>query len=144
MFNGLRSFTEEIHAQLLELGTHQGLGEIIAILEGLNLELGAHLVRKSALRLLDFTLVLAESALVLQHVSTSHGLVCLGEVIHNAVVKVLPTKVRVTSGSQHLKHTNRQERNVESATTKVVHDDLRLATLLVKIVCDGWPRPLAR
>jgi hypothetical protein len=70
------------------------------------------------------------------------GLICLGEVIRNAVVEVLPTKVRVTGDSEHLKHTivNRQERNIESATTEVIHDDLRLATLLVKTVCNGRGR----
>lgn len=48
------------------------------------------------------------------------------------VVKVLSTKVRVTGGSEQ----------PESATTKVVHDDLRLATFLVKTVCDGRGRRL--
>jgi hypothetical protein len=40
-------------------------------------------------------------------------------------------------GSEHLKYTiiNRQERRIESATAKVVHDDLRLATLLVETIC---------
>ena len=67
-------------------------------------------------------LELAEGVLVLQHVSTILGLICLGEVIQNAVVKVLPTKVCVTSDSEHLKHTiiNQQERNIESATAEVI------------------------
>jgi|ERR1700733_11958272 len=47
LFNGLESFTEEIeiHVQLVELGGCQGQGEIIAVLEGLNLDLGIHLAR---------------------------------------------------------------------------------------------------
>ena len=69
LFDGLESFTEEVHVQLLKLGECQGLGEIISILKGLDFEPGAHLARKSAFSLLDFTLELAGSALVLRHVA---------------------------------------------------------------------------
>ena len=42
---------EQVHVQLLKLGMHQGLRQIIAILEGLNFKLGAHLAGQYVLGL---------------------------------------------------------------------------------------------
>jgi hypothetical protein len=144
LLNGLESFTEQVYVQFLKLGARQGLREIVAVLEGLDFELSAHLAGKGALGLLDFTLELTEGALVLRDVGTRFGLVGLDEVVYDAVIEILTTKVGITSGSEYFEHTiiNREERYIESTATEVVHDDLRFATLLIEAVRDGGGRGL--
>jgi len=52
----------------------------------------------------------------------------------------------VTGGGEHLEHAiiNRQERDIESATAEIAHDDLRLATLLVKVIRGFTQRSILR
>ena len=63
----------------------------------------------------------------------------LGEVVDDTLVEILTTKMGVTGGGENLKDTlvNRQERDIESTTTKVVDDDLALAISLIKTVRDS-------
>lgn len=86
------------------------------------------MARKSPLGLLNLSLELAHSPVVLGDIDIGLLLVLLDEVINDSVVEVLTTKMSVTSSSQDLKDTvfNREERNIESTTTKVVDDNLRL------------------
>ena len=63
----------------------------------------------------------------------------LDKVVHQAVVKVLPTKVSVTSCCFHLKNTllNGKEGDIKSTTTKVKNEHVLLTNtsrLLVKTI----------
>merc|ERR1740130_1042399 len=63
--------------------------------------------------------------------------------IHNAVVKVLATKVRVASSGLHLKDSilDGKQRHVEGAATHVVDEDVLFAApLLVQAISDGRRR----
>lgn len=86
------------------------------------------MARKGPLGLLNLSLELAHSPVVLGDIDIGLLLVLLDEVINDSVVEILTTKVSVTSSSQDLKDTvlNREERDIESTTTKVVDDDLGL------------------
>lgn len=86
------------------------------------------MARKGPLGLLNLSLELAHSPIVLGDIDIGLLLVLLDEVINDSVVEILTTKVSVTSSSQDLKDTvlNREERDIESTTTKVVDDDLGL------------------
>ena len=68
LLNGLEGLLEEVHVELLELGAGHGLGEVVTLVEGLNLNASRHLRRQAALELLNLTLQLA------------HGLEVLGDV----------------------------------------------------------------
>lgn len=59
--------------------------------------------------------------------------------LHDTVVEVLATQVRVTSGGQHLKDAiiDGEEGDIESATSQVIDNDLTLASLLVQAVRNG-------
>merc|ERR1719191_1556138 len=129
---------EEVATELLEARASQGLGEVLAVEEGLNLEAGLVRRRERALRLLDFLAQLLESTLVLGHVLAALLVEDLDEVLHDALVEVLASQVRVAVGRHNLEDAvvDRKQRNVERATAKVVDKDVLLG-LLVKTVRDG-------
>ena len=139
LLNRLHGLPEQVHVQFLELGPGQRLREVVAGLERFDFDPGRLLRRQSPFGLFDFPLQLAHSPEVLGNIGTSLGLVDFDEVVNDTVVKVLTTKVGVTSGSQNLKDTviDGEEGNIESSTTKIVDDDLGFTTLLVKTVGDG-------
>lgn len=60
MFDGLESLAEEVVVEFLEVGEGKGLGEVVAAVEGFDLELDGHLGREGMLDLFDCTLELAE------------------------------------------------------------------------------------
>ena len=126
LFDGLHGLAEKIDVDFLELGAGKGLGEVIAILEGLDFDAGRLLAGESTLGLLDFTLELSESAEVLGNVGTGLLLVQLDEVLHDALIEIFTTKMSVTSGSQNLENAvvDREEGDIESSTTEIVDNDL--------------------
>lgn len=139
LLNGLEGLLEEVNVELLELGAGKGLGEVIAVVESLDLNASGHLARKSSLGLLSFTLELAHSLEVLGDVDAILLVVALGEVVDDALIEILTTKMSVTSSSQNLKDTllDREERDIESTTTEIVDNDLSLAVGLVQSVGNG-------
>ena len=62
----------------------------------------------------------------------------LDKVVDEAVVEVLTTEMGVTGRGQYLEDAlvDREEGDIESSTTEIVDDDLRLAAFLVKAVGD--------
>jgi hypothetical protein len=144
LLNGLHGLTEKIHVELLELGAGQRLGEVIAVLERLDLDAGRLLGRERALGLLDLTLELADGAKVLRDVGASLLLVGLDKMVHDTLVEIFSTKVSVTSSRENLKDTvvDGEEGNIESTTAQVVDDDTLLPTLLVETVRDSGGRRL--
>ena len=136
LLNRLHGLLEEVNVELLELGLGEGLGEVLAVVESLDLNAGALLRRQSTLGLLGLTLELTHGLEVLGDVDVVLLVVLLGEVVDDTLVEILTTKVGVTSGSENLEDTvvNGEERNIESTTTKIVDNDLALTIGLVKTV----------
>lgn len=139
LLDRLHSLAEKIHIELLKLGTGKSFREIVAVLEGFNLNASGLLAGECSLGLLDFTLQFTESAKVLAYVGASLFLVALDEVIDDTVIEIFTTEMSVTSSSQNLKDTivNGKEGDIESSTTKIIDDDLRFTTFLVKAIGDG-------
>merc|ERR1712072_1600721 len=136
-FTGPR-LLEEVAAELLEARPGQRLGEVLAVEESLNLEAG--LVRRGerALRLLDFLAELLQRALVLGHVLAGLLVEDLDEVLHDTLVEVLASQVRVAVGRHNLEDAvvDREERDIECAATQIVDKDV-LLRLLVQAVRNG-------
>lgn len=124
------------HVQLFKFGTGQGLREIFALKERLNLNAGLVLGRQGPLRLLNFTTQLLDGAVVFAHIFASLLLVKLDEVFHDALIKVFTSKVGVSIGGHNFKHTvvNGQQRDIEGATTEIKHEDVLLAVLFVQTI----------
>lgn len=91
---------------------------------------------KHSLGLLDLPLEFTQSAKVTGNVSTSLLLVRFDEVVDDAVVEVLSSKMCVTSSSQDLEDTvvDRQKRDIECTSSEIVYDDLGFSGLLVETV----------
>ena len=138
LLNRLHGLTEEVQVQLLELRTSKGLGEIVAVLERLDFNAGALLRTESTLRLLNLALQFAHRPEVGGRVGAGLLLVLLDEVVDDTVVEVLTTEMGVTGRGQYLEDAliDREEGDIESSTTEIVDDDLRLAAFLVKAVGD--------
>merc|ERR1719213_405651 len=122
----------EIAAELLEPRPGQGLGEVLAVEESLDLEAGLVGRRERALRLFDFLAQLLQRALVLGHVLASLLVKDLDEMLHDALVEVFASQVRVAVGRNNLEDAvvNREQRDVERAAAKVVDKDVLLGLLI--------------
>lgn len=136
LLNGLHGLLEEINVELLELSLGESLGEVLAVVEGLDLNTGALLRRQSTLGLLGLTLELTHGLEVLGNVDVVLLVVLLGEVVDDSLIEILTTEMGVTSGSQDLEDTviNGEQRDIEGTTTEIVDDDLALTIGLVKTV----------
>mmetsp|Transcript_65145 Transcript_65145/g.169278 ORF Transcript_65145/g.169278 Transcript_65145/m.169278 type:complete len:661 (-) Transcript_65145:54-2036(-) len=132
---------EEVVVDLLEARPGQGLREVDAIEE--RLDLHAPLVGRaqSTLRLLHLAPELLDRTLVLGHVLAMLLLEDLHEVLHDPLIEVLSAKVGVAVRGHDLKDAivDREERHVEGAASEVVHQDV-LLRLLVEAVRDGGRR----
>ena len=140
LLNRLESLLEEVVVQLLELGAGEGLGEVIALVEGLDFDLGGLLGRESALGLLNFTLKLTHGLSVLGNVDVVLLVVLLGEVVDDTVVEIFTTKVSVTSGRLDFENAlfNSENGNIEGTTTEIVDENLAFLLVgLVKAVCES-------
>lgn len=139
LLDGLESALEEVHVELLELGTGKSLGEVVALEESLDLDTGGHLRRQSTLGLLCLTLELTHGLEVLGDVNAVLLVVGLGEVVDDALVEILTTKVSVTGSCQNLENTlvDGQQGHIEGTTTKIVDNDVALLVSLVKTVGNG-------
>jgi hypothetical protein len=130
---------EEIHAELLELGTGDGLGEISTVEEGLNLDTLLMAVGKSTLGALDLPAELLNSLLVLGSVLAALLLEELEHVVHDAPVEVLTSKMCVSVGGDNLEHTvvDGEHGHIEGSTTQIENKNVLLSSLVVKAVSDG-------
>jgi NAD-specific glutamate dehydrogenase len=138
LLNGLHRLAEQVHVNLLKLGPGERLAKVVAGFKAFNFEASRLLARERTLGLFDLALELAHSAEVACDVGTRLLLVQLDKVLNNPVVKVFATEVGVTRSREYLEHTvvDREKGHVERATAEVVHDDLRLAALLVQAIRD--------
>merc|ERR1719160_679729 len=129
---------EEVRVQLLEAGARQGLREVNAVEERLDLKARLVSRRKRALRLLHLATELLDGALVLGHVLLVLLLEHLHEVLHDTLVEVLTAQVGVAVRRNDLEHAvvDGQERHIEGAAAQVVDEDV-LLRLLVETVRDS-------
>ncbi|KAF1748048.1 hypothetical protein GCK72_024515 [Caenorhabditis remanei] len=102
LLHWLESSTEEIHVELLELGTGEGLREVFSVEEGLDLNLGLMLGGESSLCLLDLTTELLNGTLVLAEILSRLLLVKLDEVLHDTLIEIFSSQVGISVGGQHL------------------------------------------
>merc|ERR1712216_680473 len=139
-----KGLLEEVHAQLLELGTGDGLRQVGAVEEALDLNALLVGVGERALGTLDLAAKLCERLLVLRSILAGLLLEKLEHIVQNATIEVLTTQVSVAVGGDHLKHTvvDGQERHIERATTKVKNKDILLAALVVKAIGNSGSRGL--
>mmetsp|Transcript_14351 Transcript_14351/g.28331 ORF Transcript_14351/g.28331 Transcript_14351/m.28331 type:complete len:716 (+) Transcript_14351:183-2330(+) len=142
--DGAERLLEEVHAELLELGAGDGLREVGAVEEGLDLDALLVGVGEGALGALDLAAELLHSLLVLGGVLARLLLEELEHVVHDAAVKVLATEMRVAVGGDDLEHTvvDGEHRHIEGASAKVEDEDVLLAALVVQTVGDGRGRGL--
>mmetsp|Transcript_109647 Transcript_109647/g.340299 ORF Transcript_109647/g.340299 Transcript_109647/m.340299 type:complete len:677 (+) Transcript_109647:253-2283(+) len=129
---------EQVVVDLLETCAREGLREVDAVVQGL--DLNAALVRgaQGALRLLDLAPQLLDRPLVLGHVLPVLLLEDLHEVLHHALVEVLSAQVGVAVRGDHLEDAvvDGQQRDVKGAAPEVVDEDVLLG-LLVKTIGNG-------
>lgn len=135
LFNGLEGLLEEVVVELLEFGAGEGLGEVLALEERLNLDLGGLLGRESTLGLLNLALQLGHGLGILGDVDVVLLVVFLSEVVDDTVVKVFTTEMSVTSCRQNLENAgfDSEDGNIESTTTEIVDENLTF--LLVGLWC---------
>ena len=139
LLNRLHRLIEEVQVRLLKLGVSKRLREVVAVLERLDFNAGALLQTESALRLLNLTLQFAHGLEVRGHFSAGLLLILLDKVVDDTVVEALTTEMGVTGCRQYLEDAfvDGWEADIESTTTEILDNDLRLAALLVKAVCDS-------
>merc|ERR1719353_2273850 len=108
---------EEVNVELLEAGAGERLREVLAVVKRLDLHLGGVLAGEGALDALDL----------------------LAELLHDALVEVLATQVRVAVGGEHLEDAvvDGKKRHVERTAAEVEDENVLLATLLVQAVRDS-------
>lgn len=136
LFNGLHGLAEEVHVNFLELGSGQGLGEVVSVFERFDFKTCALLGAQRSLGLFDLTFEFTHGTKIGGNVSAGLLLVELDEVVDDTVIEIFTTKMGITSGSQDLEDTiiDGQEGDIEGSSSEIVDDDLAFATLLIKTV----------
>ncbi|KAI3485069.1 hypothetical protein L1887_51742 [Cichorium endivia] len=140
LLDGLDRVREEVTAELLETGTGDGGVEVDTLEERVDLDGGLGSRRESALSALTGGAETTEGTGVGGQVLLVLALELLDEVVDETVVKVLTTKVGVTSGGLDLEDTllDGEERDIEGTSTKIEDEDVLLTLgLLVETVSDG-------
>ena len=104
------------------------LAKVVSVLKGLDFDLDALLVGQGPLGLFHLSLEFTHGTLVRADVGSRLALVLLDEMVDDPVVKVFSSQVGVTGGRENLEHAlfDGEEGDVESTTTEIVDDDLRL------------------
>ena len=139
LLHGLESLLEKVGAEFFESGTGDGLLEIDAVDEALDVDLDLDDGGEISLGLLNLGLQLLEGADVLLDVDSVLLLEDLAEMVGESLIEIFSAQVSVTSGGNNLEHStvDGQEGHIESATTEIEHDDVLLASLLVHAVSDS-------
>merc|ERR1719316_390370 len=132
---------EVIHAELLEASTRQRTGVVNTIKERVDLDSCLCGGGQSTLRPLTLCAQTSDCTMLASKVlATVLPLEVLNAEVHNAIIKVLASKVRVTCSGFHLEDPifNRQQGDIEGTSTHIVDQHVALARgLLVKTIRDG-------
>jgi hypothetical protein len=141
LLNGLEGLLEQVVVELFELGAGEGLGEIGALVERLDLNLGGLLGRERALGLLDLALELTHGLGVLGHIDVVLLVVLLNKVADDTVVEIFTSEMGVSGGRLDLENAlfDSENGHIESTTTQIVDEDLALLLVgdLVEAVCQS-------
>jgi hypothetical protein len=138
--NGLHGATEEVLAEFLETSTGDRGVEVNTLEERVNLNRSLSRGREGTLGTLTSSAETTESTSITGEILLMLTLELVDEVVDEAVVEVLTTKVSVTSGGLNLEDAllNGQEGNIEGTTTQIEDQDVALTlSLLVKTVGDS-------
>ena len=138
LLDWLQSVSEQVNVELLESGSGQCLGEVLAVEERLDLNSGGELCGEGSLGLLDLTSELLDGAVVFSDVLAALLLEELDEVLHDSIVEVLASQVSVAVRGYDLEYSvvDGEERHVESTAAQVEHENVLLALFLVQTVRD--------
>jgi len=134
------AFSEEVHAELLELGS--GDVGVVVLTFGKSLALNWGLMRsgENSLGLLALSSESSESSGVLGDIDTRFLLEVSHAEVDELVVEILTTQVSVTVGGLDLEDTflNGEEGDIESTTTEIEDEDVSLLLLLsVETISDS-------
>ena len=116
LFNRLHGLAKEVEIESFELVMGKRLGEIGAVLKGLDLEVGRLLIRERALQL-------AHRTKISRQVGASLLFVPLNEVVDDMAIGVVTSKERITSRHKDLKDQQWKEGTHRSYSTENVVDD---------------------
>jgi len=144
VFDWWHTFSEEVHAEFLELSSGDVGVVILTFSKSLALDWGSMCGRKNSLGLLALGSESSESSGVLGDIDTRFLLEVSEAEVDELVVEILTTQVSVTVGGLDLEDTflNGEEGDIESTTTKIEDEDvlflLRLSIETVGNGCGGW------
>ena len=132
------SVLEEIVAKFLEFGSGESLLEIDTIHDTLDVDLNLLNSGQVTLSFLNFRFKFLECSHVALDIDVVLLLECFDEEFSDTLIKVLSTKMGITRSCKYLEHSiiNGKERNIESTTTKIEHNNV-LLIFLVKTVGNG-------
>mmetsp|Transcript_17167 Transcript_17167/g.21670 ORF Transcript_17167/g.21670 Transcript_17167/m.21670 type:complete len:466 (+) Transcript_17167:972-2369(+) len=138
LLHGREGLLKEVNAKLLKAGAGEGLGEVLALIQTLDLDADLMLRGERALCALDLAAELLDGTLVLGWVRPMLALEDLEHVLDDAIVEVLSAKMCVARSGNHLEDAviNGEERHIESTATEIEDEDVLLSRLLVKTVRD--------
>jgi hypothetical protein len=135
---GFHGLLEQVCVELFELGPGQALGQIVAVVQVVDLDLGLVLAGESSLALFHLPLDLLQGLLVARDVLASLLLDHLDEMVHQPLIEIRTPQMGVPVGADNLEHTvvDGQDRHIEGTSAKIEHQDVLLC-LLVQPVSDG-------
>ena len=87
----LHGGSEKVHVEFLKLGSGQSFGEVLSLVERLNLDSGLMLGGQSSLGLLNFTSQLLDGPVALPDVFATLLLVQFNEVLHHTLIEIFTT-----------------------------------------------------
>ena len=127
--HGVNGASEQVHAQLLKLGTRDLRRKIHAVKQRVHFNRGFRRCRQGALGALACRPESAQRPVVSRWILLVLAFELLQTPRHDAVVKILATQVRVSSRGLHLKNAvvNCEQRNVKRAASQVKNQNVELA-----------------
>mmetsp|Transcript_25172 Transcript_25172/g.38994 ORF Transcript_25172/g.38994 Transcript_25172/m.38994 type:complete len:456 (-) Transcript_25172:222-1589(-) len=132
VLDGRHALSEEVHAQLLELGSGDVGVVVLTLGESLALDGGLMGRGEDSLGLLALSSESSESSGVLGDINAGLLLEVGHAEVDELVVEILSTEMGVTVGGLHLEDSvlNSKEGDIESATTEIENEDVSLSLLL--------------
>uniref|UniRef100_A0A7C8YMH2 Uncharacterized protein n=1 Tax=Opuntia streptacantha TaxID=393608 RepID=A0A7C8YMH2_OPUST len=142
LLHRLHTLPKQVHVQLLKTGTGDGSIEINSLKERVNLNGRLSSRRKGPLCPLTGSSQPSKGPGITTYVLLVFPFELLNKVVHHSIVKVLATKMGVSSSGFHLKDTllNSEQRHIKGPTTKIENQYILLTNtggLFVKTISNG-------